>query len=63
MLADDLLYDYINALCEAAADHDRKFMRMAHWYALEDKRPGTVKERFEQDAREYNDYATMFRPQ
>lgn len=60
MLAGDLLYDYINALCEAAAAYDRKFMQMAHWYALEDKRPGTVRERFDQDAKEYNDYRRMF---
>ena len=58
----DLFYDYIGSLCEAAADHDRKFMRMAAWYALEDKRPGTVRERFDEDARKFNAYVKMFQP-
>lgn len=51
---------FLTEFCNQLAVTQRGIQRMRAWYIFEDRRPGTVTERFERDARDYFEYEKMF---
>ena len=58
----DEFYDYLTEFINHMAKVDKDITRAVTWYVFEDKRSGTVQERFDLDAAEYSAYSKMFRP-
>lgn len=53
---------FVHHFCTQLAEIVKGHQRMAAWYVLKDKRPGTIQERFEKDAADYAEYARLFKP-
>jgi hypothetical protein len=51
----------VTAVTNQAAALDKAVRRMRAFYVFSDKRPGTIQERFDLDAKNYAEYTTMFR--
>jgi hypothetical protein len=51
----------VTAVTNQAYALDKAVRRMRGWYVFSDKRPGTVQERFDLDARQYREYQDLFK--
>ena len=51
----------VTAVTKQACALDKAVRRMRSWYVFSDKRPGTVQERFDLDARQYREYQDLFK--
>lgn len=51
---------FVSEFCNQLAINERGLRQMCAWYIFEDDRPGTVVERFEQDARVWFQWSKMF---
>ena len=52
----------VAAVTNQACALDKAVRRMRAFYVFSDPRPGTIRERFDQDAQLYAEYTAMFRP-
>ena len=50
----------VTEFCKQLATTQRGVRQMHSYYLFSDKRPGPIRERFEQDARDYFEYEKMF---
>jgi hypothetical protein len=58
----DYASEFVDQFCNQLAINEKGLQRMMAWYVFEDKRPETVTENFEADAKRFWDYEKMFRP-
>jgi len=52
----------VSEFCNQLASTEKGIRQMRSWYVFSDKRPGTIRERFELDASLYFEYERMFKP-
>lgn len=52
----------VTAVTNQACALDKAVRRMRAFYVFSDPRLGTIRERFDQDAKSYAEYQAMFRP-
>ena len=53
---------FFNEFCNQLANNERGLRNMHSFYNFEDKRPGTVLERFTQDAAQHAQFTKLFQP-
>lgn len=53
---------FFNEFCNQLSKMEHGRRNMISWYLFHDKRPGTVLERFEIDARQHAEYTKLFQP-
>ena len=51
---------FVHEFCNQVAKMDAGLKQMKAFYIFEDKRPGSLEERFLGDAREFGEYQKMF---
>jgi len=51
---------FVNEFCNRMAEMEKGMRTMYSYYLFSDKRPGTLQERLDADAREHNEYTKMF---
>jgi hypothetical protein len=56
----DYANTFVSEFCNQLAFTQRGIQRMRSWYIFSDRRPGSIVERFELDARSYFEYQKMF---
>lgn len=57
----DYATTFVNEFVNQLAINQRGIRQMHSWYLFSDHRPGTARERFEQDAREFFEYQKLIR--
>ncbi len=57
----DYQHTLVSEFCNQLASTEKGIRQMRSWYVFSDKRPGTIRERFELDARLYFEYERMFK--
>lgn len=55
----DYQHTLITEFCNQLASNQKGLRHMKNYYLFEDRRPGTIRERFEFDAKSYFDYERM----
>jgi hypothetical protein len=53
---------FVHEFCLQLARAERGLRHMHAFYVFSDKRPGTVRERFEADAKQHAEYTKLFQP-
>ena len=53
---------YVSIFCNELAKADKGQRKMAIYYIWEDKREGSLEERFRADCQEWNDFQRMVKP-
>lgn len=56
----DYLHTFVSEFCNQLSITQRGIQRMRASYIFSDRRPGSITERFEQDAKEFWEYEKMF---
>lgn len=54
------IFLFVNEFCNRLAIVDKGVREMRGWYVFEDKRPGSIVERFNADAQSWGRYTKMF---
>lgn len=57
----DYIHTFVSEFCNQLASTHKGIRNMRAWYMFSDRRPGTVTELFELDAKNYFEYEKMFR--
>lgn len=58
----DYATEFVNQFCNKLAILARAYRSVSSWYVFEDKRPGTIEERFTLDAADHAAYQKLFQP-
>ena len=58
----DYATTFVDQFCDQLAINERGLRNMHSFYLWVDKRPGTILERFELDARRFWEYQKLFQP-
>lgn len=56
----DYATTFVNEFCNQLAFTQKGIRNMHSWYLFSDKRPGTIRERFEADAKKFFEYQNLF---
>lgn len=51
---------FVNEFCNRLDQTARGIRHMHDWYLFSDKRPGSIRDRFEADAKDYYKYQKLF---
>lgn len=56
----DYATTFVNEFCNQLTLTQKGIRDMHSWYLFSDKRPGTIREKFETDAKEFFEYQNLF---
>ena len=51
---------FVSMFCVQLARRNHMLRQMAAWYLFQDRRPGSIVDRFNQDARDFAEYQRLF---